>query len=279
MTTLLTLILIALIVLIILVSIGVFKIRDIRNYCDYIPIERYHSQGTLNSINSTLSEILISQGTTIREHLKALYDAIMLVNNRLEEIRDNTTCESDDVTIDFDLPFPEDECENKSDSEREHFILTNDTTSEDIKKAYIDGKIAIHCTSKKEWKESIAIVSEVFQAKTRHNDTPDCNEKTMKGFAKGNDFHCMQETPLYAILFLEEKRGKFFVQGILDDCDVTDDYDVIDWANIRGLFIDSIEKSTDDIPTKEKDESIIEDAGAILRDVRDKKLAEGETDA
>lgn len=270
MTTLLSLILIALIVLIILAGIGVFNIKNICNFCDFVQGIQYHSHGTLNSIYTTLNQLITNQGTLL---------------NSIEKFTDD------------DLPFPEDECKDEptpEKDEREHFILTEDTTSDAIIEAYKNEIIAIHCANEDEWKESVEAVS-FFGVTTNERKAPNKDDSIKFDFdigdGKKTNCHAIQsilidKDPNFFIYMIMSgvKTINNFVQGNADDMGKC--YDIIEWSDIRKLVIDSIAKQADDAPTvadelaekaenvAETIEPVIDGAGAMLRAIRDEKSNE-----
>lgn len=255
MTALLSIITFCLIVLIIFAGIGVFNLRCICNYCDFIHSEQYHHQGILNSINTILSQIQINQAqdnNQIIDHLKAVFDSIKVATISLEDIKANTAYEPDDFTIDDDLPFPEDEPKDEPTTEkdeREHFILTEDTTADEIIEAYKKEVIAIHCADEDEWKESVDFVSSLGVT-TNDKQAPNaCKEigyGDVVGCKKFVNCHAIQSIgfPLCIVMEIEGLKAKNnFVQGNIDDME--EHYDILEWSDIRELFIISPTETTE----------------------------------
>ena len=253
MTALLSIIVFALIVLIILAGIGVFNLRCICNYCDFIHSEQYHHQGILNSIQSVVSNVLINQDTALN-HSEAIADDV-----------ENIKLYFAPPECPDDLPFPEDEGKDEPTpemDEREHFILTENTTSDAIIAAYKNEIIAIHCTDEDEWKESVDFVSSL--GVTTNDKTAPNKHKYIK-FGSADDkgrminTHAIQSIHLFdmpEMFFFMMARGvktkNNFIQG--NDCAMDDFYDIIEWADIRELFIDLIKKQPDDAPAEQTDE-------------------------
>lgn len=245
MTTLLSIIVFCLIVLIILAGIGVFNLRCICNFCDFIIIEIRRNQGTLNSINATLSQIQINQAqdnNQIIEHIKAVFDGLKVATIRLEDIRDNTAYEPDDFTTDDDLPFPEDEkCDEPTpDCEREHFVLTGDTDADAIIEAYKNEIIAIYCANEDEWKESVDFISSLGIT-TNDNLAPNACDEIGYGDVvsciKFVNCHAIQSIGFSLCLAFEIAglKGKNnFVQGNVDN--MKEHYDILEWSDIRDFI-------------------------------------------
>lgn len=281
MTALLSIITFCLIVLIILAGIGVFNLRCICNYCDFIHREQYHHQGILNSISATLSQIQINQAqdnNQIREHLKAIYDSIKVATCRLEDIKDNTSFEPDDFTIDDDLPFPEDEPNPEKDDgfgrgKYEPFEMSDNTTLDDIVDAFKNRRIAIRCASEYEF-NTMLDVFDSYKLQTLTQESP----LVLKGAytATGNEALGYCEKPVIGVMAIILDIMAGGTKGV--SMGKADEYSKGGWCIIDfSEFAHLVPLAPiDDSPSEQTDEPAVENTGAILRDIRDEKLANGD---
>lgn len=128
MTALLSIIVFTLIVLIILAGIGVFNLRCICNYCDFIHCDQYRSQGTLGSINATVSQILINQA--------GIEEDVIKIRDGVDDI---CTCQKEAA---IKLESAEERLSNLEDAERyldeQKAAETSEKASEDIPAAPVE---------------------------------------------------------------------------------------------------------------------------------------------
>lgn len=246
MTALLSIIVFALIVLIILAGIGVFNIRCICNYCDFIHSEQYHHQGILNSINATVSQILINQ-VGIKEVVIKIRDGVDDICTcqkeaaiKLESAEERLSDLEDEVD---ELPFPIEKIADdlikkaKESQKKTDFIYDENTTADEIREAYAKEQVAIECANKEEWVESITTVSEWSEVTTRDKKRPIDFDEIVSRYDDGVDFHCLQSAPLLFCAITNKEPGAFFVCGTLADSDCAEYHTVIPWGDIRELFI------------------------------------------
>lgn len=249
MTALLSIIVFALIVLIILAGIGVFNLRCICNYCDFIHCDQYRSQGTLGSINATVSQILINQAG-IEEDVIKIRDGVDDICTcqkeaaiKLESAEERLSDLEDEVD---ELPFPiEDIIDEIKKAEKPAFIYDENTTADEIREAYAKEQVAIECANKEEWVESIATVSEWSEVTTRDKKRPIDVDEIVSRYDDGEDFHCLQSAPLLLCAITNEEPGAFFVCGTLADSNCAEFHTVIPWGDIRELFISTPTEATE----------------------------------
>ena len=281
MTALLSIIVFALIVLIILAGIGVFNLRCICNYCDFIHSEQYHHQGILNSINTILSQIQINQAqdnNQIIDHLKAVCDSIKVATIRLEDIRANTAYEPDDFTIDDDLPFLEDEpTPEKNDGfgrgKYEPFEMSDNTTLDVIVDAFKNRRIAIRCASEDEF-NTMLDVFDSYKLQTLTQESP----LVLKGAytATGNNAFGYLEKPVNDIMAIIMDIMAGGTKGV--SMGKADEYSEGGWCVIDfSEFANLIPTKQTNEESEPNDETVkIENPGALLRAIRDEKLAKGD---
>lgn len=269
MTALLSIIVFTLIVLIILAGIGVFNLRCICNYCDFIHCDQYRSQGTLGSINATVSQILINQAG-IEEDVIKIRDGVDDICTcqkeaaiKLESAEERLSNLEDEVD---ELPFPiEDIIDEIKNAEKSAFIYDENTTADEIREAYAKEQVAIECANKEEWVESIATVSEWSEVTTRDKKRPIDVDEIVNRYGDGDDFHCLQSAPLLLCAITNEKPGAFFVCGTSADSNCAECRTVIPWGDIRELFISSPTETTEQTATEIPEEiSTVEDAERYL---------------
>lgn len=105
MTALLSIIVFALIVLIILAGIGIFNLRCICNYSDFIHSKQCYLEGILNSVKSVasicLANDLLDRGFTVRYKVQPeiVYEDIEYRNAMLKDIINVNVLIIDDVNL------------------------------------------------------------------------------------------------------------------------------------------------------------------------------------
>lgn len=249
MTALLSIITFCLIVLIILAGIGVFNLRCICNYCDFIHSKQYYLEDILNSVKAKLSQIQINQAgievdvVKIRDGVDDICTCQKEAAIKLESAEKRLSDLEDEVD---ELPFPiEDIIDEIKNAEKPAFIYDENTTVDEIREAYAKEQVAIECANKEEWLESIATVSEWSEVTTRDKKRPIDVDEIVSRYDDGNDFHCLQSVPLLLCAITNEEPGAFFVCGTLADSSCAEFHTVIPWGDIRELFISTPTEATE----------------------------------